>query len=128
MTDLCPSGDENLVETSTAFASLRRSSLLQVLNDDNYNTQRVDFHTSLSLVLCAVVLYTAVFGARKVYAGTSPNEYCTTLMSTELPEVVSAKTNGGLVAPSKYFLKLRHAVEKGFSVYRFNARVNVLHV
>ncbi|KAH8031331.1 hypothetical protein HPB51_016223 [Rhipicephalus microplus] len=82
-------------------------------DDDNDCTQRVDFPTSLSPVVGAVVPYIAGFVARKVYGGTSCDECCSALLSSELPPLTAVKTNGGLVAPSKDVLKICHTVEKG---------------
>ncbi|KAL3183923.1 hypothetical protein MRX96_006247 [Rhipicephalus microplus] len=64
VTVLCPSSDVSLVESPTSLASLRRSSLLQPPDDDNDCTQRVDFPTSLSPVVGAIVPYIAGFVAR----------------------------------------------------------------
>ncbi|KAH8009969.1 hypothetical protein HPB51_023025 [Rhipicephalus microplus] len=113
VTFLCPSSDVSLVESPTSLASLRRSSLLQPPDDDNDCTQRVDFPTSLSPVVGAVEPYIAGFVARKVYGGTSCDECCSALLSSELPPLTAVKTNGGLVAPSKDVLKICHTVEKG---------------
>lgn len=70
VTVLCPSSDVSLVESPTPLA-LRRS-LLEPF-DDNDSTRRVDFPESVSPVVGAIVPYTAIFVARKVYGDTSCN-------------------------------------------------------
>lgn len=102
----------SLAESPTAVTSHRRSSLLEPFYDEHDYTHRVDLPQSLSAVSSSVVPYIAGFVARKVRDVTSCEECCAALESNELPDLITAKNRGGLVAPSKDVLEICSIAEK----------------